>query len=75
MVRQVCRKVNVCDDGNNGGCVPNSVCSTNKVSGKVKLHMVLRLNSARLSVIANQLYIETGDFVYYIYYMLRAESF
>ncbi|KAK2179168.1 hypothetical protein NP493_505g01035 [Ridgeia piscesae] len=28
--KQVCRKVNVCDDGNNGGCVPNSVCSTNK---------------------------------------------
>ena len=24
--------INVCDDRHNGGCVPNSVCSTNRVS-------------------------------------------
>ncbi|XP_078600596.1 cartilage oligomeric matrix protein-like isoform X2 [Branchiostoma floridae x Branchiostoma japonicum] len=25
--RQVCRDLNECNDGNNGGCVPNSVCT------------------------------------------------
>ncbi len=30
--RQVCRDIDECADGNNGGCVPNSKCFNNPVS-------------------------------------------